>query len=395
MGMAASQARLLCITARIHDVEHQAQAIQNAKLQLGIQSDRVYNEYVAALDATTMTVKTFDPNSAQNATVAATFNNLCSRNRAFIAGGLNYAIHVNGWLLVEDEIEEKYQEAMGLGIDNAEDFAWYMLYGKTPDEEENNNGVSPSVPSAPSTPTEPETLDYTPNPSQSVPSEMESEEFFEYQPSFAQRGSMGKDTAPTLEIVNNEVYAPNVSIENPVGAIAPPPTLNEPIVNDDNTLLHPLVVADEDKALFDYFKSIFNQIQASGGCVSIADYGDKAANDSEWLKKMIESGVFSISMVEEIDEDDDGEKDYAKFRATSPGSDTNLAYTTTTEVDNTALKKAEAKYENDMRKINQKDKQFDLDLSKLETERSALTTQYDSIKKVIEDNIERTFGIFS
>ena len=48
-----------------------------------------------------------------------------------------------------------------------------------------------------------------------------------------------------------------------------------------------------------------------------------------------------------------------------------------------------------MRKINQKDKQFDLDLSKLETERSALTTQYDSIKKVIEDNIERTFGIFS
>ena len=394
MGMAASQARLLCITARIHDVEHQAQSIQHAKLQLGIQSDRVYNEYVAALDATTMTVKTFDPKSAQSATVAATFNNLCSRNRAFIAGGLNYAIHVNGWLLVEDEIEEKYQEAMGLGIDNAEDFAWYMLYGKTPDEED-NNGESPSVPSVPSIPTEPETPVYTPNPSQSVPSEMESEEFVENQPSFAKRGSMGKGTAPTLEIVDNEAYAPNVSIENPVGVMAPPSTPNEPIVDDDNTLLHPLVVADEDKALFNYFKSIFNQIQASGGCVSIADYGEQAANDSDWLKKMIESGVFTISTVEEIDEDDDGVKDYAKFSATSPSSDTNLAYTTTSEIDSTALKKAEAKYENDMRKINQKDKQFDLDLSKLETERSALTTQYDSIKKVIEDNIDRTFGIFS
>ena len=147
--------------------------------------------------------------------------------------------------------------------------------------------------------------------------------------------------------------------------------------------------------MYNYFSSIFNQIQASGGCVSIADYGNNAANDSEWLKKMIESGVFSISMIEEIDEDDDGKNDYAEFRATSPGSDTNLAYTTTTEVDNAALKKAEAKYENDMRKINKKDKQFDLDLSKLETERSALTTQYDSIKKVIEDNVERTFGIFS
>ena len=360
MGMAASQARLLCITARIHDVEHQAQSIQHAKLQLGIQSDRVYNEYVAALDATTMTVKTFDPNSAQSATVAATFNNLCSRNRAFIAGGLNYAIHVNGWLLVEDEIEEKYQEAMGLGIDNAEDFAWYMLYGKTPDEEE-DNGTSSSK-----------------------------SELGEVSENNNQGSKAAQNETPDLE-VNDSYY---VDDEDDYVGGYPPPT-PEPELNDDATLLYPREIPEEDRALFDYFKSIFNQIQASGGCVSIADYGDQAANDSDWLKKMIESGVFTISTVEEIDEDDDGVKDYAKFSATSPSSDTNLAYTTTSEIDSTALKKAEAKYENDMRKINKKDKQFDLDLSKLETERSALTTQYDSIKKVIEDNIDRTFGIFS
>ena len=46
MGMAASQARLLCITARIHDVEYQAQAIQAAKVQLATQSDQVYQEYL-------------------------------------------------------------------------------------------------------------------------------------------------------------------------------------------------------------------------------------------------------------------------------------------------------------------------------------------------------------
>ena len=59
------------------------------------------------------------------------------------------------------------------------------------------------------------------------------------------------------------------------------------------------------------------------------------------------------------------------------------------------LAKAEAKYEHDLKLIDKKDKQYDLSLSKLETERSALTTEYDSVKKVIEDNIERTFGIFS
>ena len=55
MGMAASQARLLAITARIHDVEAQAQAIQNAKIQLSTQSDQVYNNYLEALDAAVLT----------------------------------------------------------------------------------------------------------------------------------------------------------------------------------------------------------------------------------------------------------------------------------------------------------------------------------------------------
>ena len=43
-----------------------------------------------------------------------------------------------------------------------------------------------------------------------------------------------------------------------------------------------------------------------------------------------------------------------------------------------------------MKIIDQKDKKHDMDLSKLETERTALTTEYDSVKKVINDNIERT-----
>ena len=65
------------------------------------------------------------------------------------------------------------------------------------------------------------------------------------------------------------------------------------------------------------------------------------------------------------------------------------------EIDKLALAKAEAKYEHTLKQIDAKDKKYDMELSKLETERNALTTQYDSVKKVIEDNVERTFGIFS
>ena len=52
MGMAASQARLLTITARMHDVEYAAQSIQNAKVALATQSDEAYKAYMEALDAT-------------------------------------------------------------------------------------------------------------------------------------------------------------------------------------------------------------------------------------------------------------------------------------------------------------------------------------------------------
>ena len=83
------------------------------------------------------------------------------------------------------------------------------------------------------------------------------------------------------------------------------------------------------------------------------------------------------------------------MRGTSPSSDSSLSYTQETTIDKTALAKAEAEYEHSLKEIDQKDKKFDLSLSKLETERTALTTEYESVKKVIQDNIERTFGIFS
>ena len=63
--------------------------------------------------------------------------------------------------------------------------------------------------------------------------------------------------------------------------------------------------------------------------------------------------------------------------------------------DEADLKKAEATYEYELGVINQKDTKFDRDLSKLETERTSITTEMDSIKKVRDDNIQRTFGIFS
>ena len=50
MGLAASQARLLSLTARMHDIEYKAQKLEAQKLQMANKSQQVYNEYEAALN---------------------------------------------------------------------------------------------------------------------------------------------------------------------------------------------------------------------------------------------------------------------------------------------------------------------------------------------------------
>ena len=58
MGLAASQARLLNLTARMHDIEYKAQNLEAQKLQMANESDQVYSEYEEALNATKIQFKT-------------------------------------------------------------------------------------------------------------------------------------------------------------------------------------------------------------------------------------------------------------------------------------------------------------------------------------------------
>jgi hypothetical protein len=150
---------------------------------------------------------------------------------------------------------------------------------------------------------------------------------------------------------------------------------------------------DENVSKFNYYMRMFNVIQEHGGCISIDDFNettnDNAANNAEWLTAMIQSGHLSI---EQIHVDSHGN---VTTSGVGVDSDQNMKYSNNTEIDKRALAKAEADYEHAMKVIDRKDKKYDLELKRLETERTALTKEYDSVKKVIEDNIDKSFGIFS
>lgn len=395
MGMAASQARLLCITARIHDVEYQAQAIQNAKMQLATQSDRAYEEYNEALAATTLTINAINPKSGASSIIAATFNNLCSRNRVLASDGSHYAIrNKNGLLVVEDEIEQGYFQFKEAGLSDAHQFALFMVTGGNVQDIANiynneNNEKDLTL----------------------------SEALVQAQNNIFNKLRDDEKSSSLVDNYNKLLDLTGTgSIYNTSKLMA---SGDQELIDEYNEILNQFqnelyqkfaneiyqeaggsVVDEIDSDLFNYFVSIYKQIQACGGCVSIEDYNgvlsegetknNLAAEDSDWLQNMVRSGQFSIEII-----NTDKKTGKVTFDTTSPSSDSCLTYSTTTMIDNRALAKAEAEYEHTLKQIDKKDQKFDLDLSKLETERKALTTEYESVKKVIEENIDRTFGIFS
>ena len=90
-------------------------------------------------------------------------------------------------------------------------------------------------------------------------------------------------------------------------------------------------------------------------------------------------------------------KEECKTAIVNEPYETNIATDTSLQevTDETWLKKAEAKYEADMRKIDAKDKKFDTDIAALEAERNAIKTEIDTLKTVAKDNVDRTFKLFS
>jgi len=56
---------------------------------------------------------------------------------------------------------------------------------------------------------------------------------------------------------------------------------------------------------------------------------------------------------------------------------------------------AQAEYEAQAMILSNQDKQLDLELQQIQTKHKAIETEYDSVKKVIDKNIDKSFKIFS
>lgn len=389
MGLAASQARLLMLTARIHDVEYQAQMIQNAKLQLAIKEDEVYRKYNEALDATTLTFTT-----DTGAIVPASFNNLCGP--ASVDNGLNknYVFRTgdNDRLIVPSEVYNGYEE---YGGDDPYAFAMFML-GISSEALAEAEEIYASTRAANGSSDSLSTIRQNMNEKLEAIAKARNFDPDSVKKHVLGGGGEGGESVESLLPDENDSNYDNVKkLIDDYKELEDEYRYKLYQKNGAQSIFCEATKQDKedfDQKLFDYYLKwgmLIEQEVGIDACIREDDYSAGFGNDTELLNQMLQSGKIMVDVVS-IDRKGKMTDEY-----TSVATESSLNFTNTSSIDKKALAKAEAEYEHEMKKIDRQDKQYDTDLNKLETERTALTTEYDSVKKVIQDNVERTFGIFS
>lgn len=394
MGMSASQAKLLDLTTRLHNVELQAQNIESQKIALAIQEDRVYQEYCDAYNATKYQVA-FKNDDGTKAYKNASFETLCKYSDS---RQIQYALKdsKSGQIIVPKDVVQNYKN---YGNDKYS-FAWAML-GFAGNCEWTHGGSAPEVEETVQflgigTAQDCEGSDYNYVQEQDgswslYMTEVEQAVYDKNSASDTDLSSKYNDIKEAettakkkdaLEAFRKYLY------ENYSNEIFEKMNINKDDSKENSTDLDfPELEWNDIKEKFSYYTKLWETINESGGCKAIDKDVESGEKGEKWLKNMVESGLVTIMMY------NDGISNKG-WNETSIATNTNENYLQ--EVNDTKdQKQAEIKYEHEMKIINKKDTDFDNELSKLETERTSITTEMDSIKKVRDENVERTFGIFS
>lgn len=377
MGMSASQARLLTLTGRLHDVEYQAQNVMSQKLALATQRDEIYQDYCEALDTTE--IKTALMINGRQEYINANFSSLCefNKNRCVDYTLIN---NQNGKLIVSEEVKTAYEK---YGHTDKYAFAWAVLgyENKLSNIDDANILTQLGIDCS-------KGYDYSQNENMGklaangddlYMTDIELKAFNKHYPSKSEL----KDAYDNMIAAEDYTEKNNLYeiFRNTLYEVCGPDIYDA--MNKNNNAKEWSEISEE----FNYYVKLWEAINEAGGCEAIEKENQKGEAGDTWFHNMVNAGYISIKYCERT-----GKREW---KDTSIATSTNENFLKEVNINDARTKKAEAKYEHELNLINDKDKKYDKELKDLETERSAITTEMDSIKKVRDDNIERTFGIFS
>jgi len=329
MGMSASQARMLSLTARMSDLEFSGQSISNSKIRLSQQSQDATKAYQDALNELKLTVNNGTANIDATAYNLTTYGVISSTDKQ------RFLTDSSGKILVTEKVANASMSSQnvtstsyylknvinGTGYQNAEDYLRADLGYSTKDE----------------------------------------------------AIAAGRTYDAEQVTYYKSLYSGAEEFMNALGYTADPSQ-----TADDADPKY-------DSGAVKYYTTVLEQILENGSY----NPGDANMKNSEWLYNQLNSGEIFLTELGQDDVDNDGDRDWENISWSSGDS------SITTVKDTTGAAKAEAQYETVMAQIQAQDNRFDLELKSIDTEHAAIQAEIDSVKKVIEKNVDNTFKTFN
>ena len=377
MGMSASQARLLSLTARMTDNENSAQDITYSKIRLANQTQELNNEYLDALDATKLTVLTGFNNSEEVYTDIS-YGLMTGYNT--VATGKQYVVtDAKGRVLVTAQ----YAAAFEAGNGDLNKFLAELGYSQATIDVSENSGASDTDKALAKQKVHEAWDQYLTSVGLHYGDDEHGLEF-----GYTSFGNDPYNRYPTYTLIDLNtgekstkalVYEGSTQEQREFYDYAV--ALTEAYYGTSDSINSLKTAADSENAGYvKYLTNIFQKMLSAGYYTE--DEPNETIKDNAWFEQQLRDGKLLLEYYSTTEK---------KFVSTSIDSDTAIQ-----EVeDERELSLIEQEYNNKLDDLEAKDNQFDLELKKLDTEHNALQTEYDAVKSVIEKNVEKTFNIFS
>ncbi len=130
-----------------------------------------------------------------------------------------------------------------------------------------------------------------------------------------------------------------------------------------------------DMYVAEFYSALFNNICQNGWVEN------EQIDDKEYLSNSLLNAQYFISSMS-------SDNHYYQDRYTENGYVAEVA-------DDDAITQAELEYTMKKSKLNSKEEELDIDMQQLDLEISALSTEYETVKQMINNNVEKTFTMFS
>lgn len=457
MGISASQARLLTITARLTSNEYESQQISNAKMRLATQSEAASSEYIAALNSSQLQFMTYDA-KGEATTTPLTANVLYQYSDLKNQYAL---VNTSGQVLISNGDAENFKRASNLdeflesyGITKefksnalAENFD---KLSKTSDE----GGVADYYDSWEAAINELKSTGMYENENGEVLTANDTDYYNEKQTAYADYTKAMEAYDSALIKYNAQLYS-DADLEPFLNSLSEAKTNYANYATYDQYVKSKLAFVSETDAngntsshfseLYknaEKYYSVLADFQAEAenlGCKTTEDtyaYSDdakaqwytnlwyrlngssseksaqgnnetnyaildnKLATSTQWIQDALTQGAISLERATYTNSSNKENDPDNPFNVTLKGISWSSAIYSNcsdfTQADNdSAVAKAEAEYTRKTNEIDAKDTKYENKIKSLDTEHNTLQTEYEAVQTAMSKNIDRSFKTFN